>query len=220
MNSPDVLAVLRRRPEWERAVARLRDLVAQQGHDARRHAAGYGRVYQGRRGSMVLDVVTSRRRRYQTRVLPLVARWEADNDEHSLHWLSTHEPALERYGLRPGEADTIATIARNFVAFADDLGMNEDQACQQWANDVAGLEHAFRLDPVAGAVPGIGPAPFAYLRMRSGSDSLKPDFRVAKGLRQLGFQVPTGSTQSSSSRTQLPPKPLLVCWYSTNSSGG
>ena len=65
--------------------------------------------------------------------------------------------------------------------------MNEDQACRRWADDAAGLEHAPDLDPVAGAVRGIGPALFAYLRMRSGSDALKPDVRVAKGLQQLGF---------------------------------
>ena len=57
---------------------------------------------------------------------------------------------------------------------------------------MAGLEHGPRLDPVAGAVPGIGPALFAYLRMRSGSDAIKPDLRVANGLRQLGFHVPSG----------------------------
>jgi hypothetical protein len=106
---------------------------------------------------MVLDVVTSRQRRYQNRVLLLVAHWEADNDEHSMRWLSTHEPAPERYGLRPDEPNTVATVARNMVAFADDLGVNEDQACKQWADEVAGLEHAPRLDPIAGAVPGIGP---------------------------------------------------------------
>lgn len=191
VHSPDVLTVLRRRPEWEPAVSKLRDLVARHGDEARRRAEDYGHFYQDRRGSMVLDVVISRQRRYQSRVLPLVARWEADNDEHSLRWLSAHEPAPERYGLRPGEPKTIVTVAPNMVDLADDLEVNEDQACRQWADDVAGLEHAHRLDPVAGAVPGIGPALFAYLRMRSGSDALKPDLRVAKGLGQLGF--PKGS---------------------------
>jgi hypothetical protein len=141
---------------------------------------------------MVIDVVTSRRRKYLTRVLPLVTQWQADNNEHTLHWLSVHEPAPERYGLRPGEPHTVTAIARNMAAFADDLDVSEDQACRQWATGVAGLEHAFRLDPVAGAISGIGPALFAYLRMRSGADALKPDSRVAKGLRRLGFQVPPG----------------------------
>lgn len=140
---------------------------------------------------MVLDVVRSRQRRYRDRVLPLVSRWEAETDEHTLRWLSTHEPSSERYGLRLGEPSTITAVACNLTVFADELGVGEDEACKQWADGVAGLEHAPRLDPVAGAVSSIGPAPFAYLRMRSGSDALKPDRRVANALRQLGFHVPS-----------------------------
>jgi hypothetical protein len=34
---------------------------------------------------------------------------------------------------------------------------------------------------------------FAYLRMRSGADALKPDLRVARALSKLGFHVPAGS---------------------------
>jgi hypothetical protein len=45
---------------------------------------------------------------------------------------------------------------------------------------------------VAGSVTGIGPALFAYLRMRSGADALKPDLRVVRALRTLGFHVPVG----------------------------
>ena len=37
---------------------------------------------------------------------------------------------------------------------------------------------------------GIGPALFAYMRMRCGADALKPDLRVAAALRELGFGVP------------------------------
>ena len=50
------------------------------------------------------------------------------------------------------------------------------------------LEHAPKLDPVVGGVPGIGPALFAYMRMRCGADALKPDLRVADALRNLGFE--------------------------------
>jgi hypothetical protein len=140
---------------------------------------------------MVLDVVTSRQRNYRQRVLPLVHRWEADNEYHSLRWLSLHEPDPERYGLRRGEPQTITSVARNMAALADDLGLDDDKACKQWADSVAGLEHSPSLDPIAGAIPGIGPALFSYLRMRSGSDALKPDLRVRNGLRHLGFHTPT-----------------------------
>lgn len=168
----------------------LCDLLDQHGDQARSRAQEYGSAYQGRRGSMVLDVVMSRRRRYGQRVLPGVARWESDNGEHSLRWLSLHGLAKADYGLRRGEPETIAMLARNLTAFAEDLGLDEDRACERWATDVAGLEHAPRLDPVVGAVPGVGLALFAYMRMRSGSDAIKPDVRVANGLRQLGFYVP------------------------------
>ena len=91
----------------------------------------------------------------------------------------------------------------------------------QWADGVAALEHAPRLDPVAGAVPGIGPALFAYLRMRCGSDALKPDLRVAKGLRQLGFHVPAGEHAILVvAHAAAAGEPSLVRRYSTNSFGG
>jgi hypothetical protein len=173
-------------------VKALRDLLDQHGERARVQAEHYAGIYEARRGSMVLDVVLSRRRRYQQHVLPLIERWEADNSEHSLRWVSTHEPDRKHYGLRDGEPTTVVTLARNLTAFGDDLGLNEDEACRQWATDVAGLEHAHRLDPVVGSVSGIGPALFAYLRMRSGADALKPDVRVALSLGRLGFDVSGG----------------------------
>jgi len=59
-----------------------------------------------------------------------------------------------------------------------------------WAVGVAELEHAPDLDPYVGAVKGIGPALFAYIRMRCGADALKPDLRVYRALRSFGFKVP------------------------------
>lgn len=48
------------------------------------------------------------------------------------------------------------------------------------------------LDPIVGSVKGVGPALFAYMQMRSGGDAVKPDLRVTRGLRRLGFIVPGG----------------------------
>jgi hypothetical protein len=190
MTHPDSLYVLRGRPEWGSAVRELRALISSHGDEAHRRAEAYGRFYAHRRGSMLLDVVLSRQRRYQQRVLPLVARWETDSEAHSLRWLAAHEPDQKRYGLRSGEPATIAALAGNLVGFVDGRGLSEDEGCLRWARAVVGLEHAPELDPVAGSVPGIGPALFAYLRMRSGADALKPDLRVARALRKLGFHVP------------------------------
>jgi hypothetical protein len=194
MACPDPLDVLHRRPEWGLAVDRLRSLISRHGDEARRRARAYADFYAGRRGSMVLDVVLSRQRRYEERVLRLVDKWEGDSKAYSIRWLAAHEPDQKRYGLRSGEAATAAALASNLVAFADEhgLGDDEDEGCLRWAHGVAGLEHAPGLDPVAGSVKGIGPALFAYLRMRSGADALKPDLRVARALRKLGFPVPAG----------------------------
>jgi hypothetical protein len=120
----------------------------------------------------------------------LVGRWEADSEEHSLRWLALHEPNRERYGLRTGESTTIVAVARNLSSFANKAGVGEDEACRIWADSVAGLEHSPMLDSVVGRVSGIGIALFAYLRMRGGADGLKPDVRVERGLRALGFSVP------------------------------
>jgi len=64
MNSAGPLPVLRRRPEWAPAVDNLHDLLSKHGDAALLRVEDYGRLYQGRRGSMLVDVVTSRQRRY------------------------------------------------------------------------------------------------------------------------------------------------------------
>ena len=58
-------------PQWTGAMARLDRLVDRHGAEASREAAGYAARYQGQRASMVFDVVASRQRRYEARVLPM-----------------------------------------------------------------------------------------------------------------------------------------------------
>ena len=189
----DELRLLRQHPGWAGAVARLTALAQTRGAEARAAAQQYPEVYAGRRGSMVLDVVASRQRRYVSRVLPLVTRWQAAHPPGSLAALAESPPDALSYGLQPSEPLTMRTVARNLLDLAERLHLKEDQACRSWADSVRGLEHASTLDPVVGAVPGIGPALFAYLRMRCGADALKPDLRVARALRELGFTVPGDS---------------------------
>jgi len=186
----DDLLVLRQRPEWPHAVEQLRKLAAERGAQARSDARDYGQRYAGRRGAMVIDVVASRQRRYTQRVLPLVQRWEHDHRPPTLRTLAERRPDAATYGLQPAETRTMQTIAQNLVQLAGRLQLDEEQTCRQWADSVRGLEHAHTLDPVVGGVSGIGPALFAYLRMRCGADALKPDRRVADALRKLGFDVP------------------------------
>lgn len=188
MVSPE-LVVLRQRPEWSRAIGNLKALADAHGAKAKADAKQYASVYANRRGSMVFDVVASRRRKYTSRVLPTVRRWEDKHSGGSLTALANHAPDAKTYGLRPAEPGTMQTIARNLLELTATLNADEDLTCRKWAESVRGLEHAHDLDPVVGAVPGIGPALFAYMRMRCGADAIKPDARVSRALRALGFTV-------------------------------
>ena len=185
----NVLAVIRKRPGWAEAVERLRDLAATRGDGPSRAAKAYRTIYQGRRGAMVFDVVVSRQRKYQSVVLPRVEKWETGG-EPTLARLARDGVEAAEFGLQRTEPVTLQTVATNLLSFCRAEGLAEDAGCQAWADRVQGLEHAPKLDPIVGGVSGIGPALFAYMRMRCGADALKPDLRVARALRDLGFEVP------------------------------
>jgi len=119
---------------------------------------------------MVFDVVASRQRRYEQRVLPMVERFARSDPARSLHALATCGPQAS--GLRNGEAETMQEDEAALVRFGQDHGLADDDAiAREWALSVADLEHAHDLDPYVGGCKGIGTALFAYLRMRSGADA-------------------------------------------------
>jgi hypothetical protein len=188
------LKLLRRQPAWDTAVANLRTLHGAHGEDAQRNAEDYAAVYSGCRGAMIVDVVASRQRRYVTRVKETVAKWRAENDEHTISWLAEHPLEHAQYGLAAAEVDTIHSVALSMGNFMAEQGLSgpdgEDEACRRWADGCGPFDHAPRLDPIVGAVEGIGIALFAYMRMRSDSDAIKPDVRVRKALHNLEFSVP------------------------------
>lgn len=190
MATSEMLALLRKREGWTEAVAMLNDLAQQKGEGARGAAKVYANVYEGRRGAMVFDVVASRQRKYKTKVLPLVSRWEAAVSAPTLRAMASSPLEAKDYGLTSGEPTTMRTVAANLLELAEDGGMSDDEACRLWAEGVGGLQHAHNLDPVVGSVSGIGPALFAYMRMRCGANALKPDVRVIGALRGLGFSTP------------------------------
>ncbi|SFT09063.1 hypothetical protein [Halostagnicola kamekurae] len=66
---------------------------------------------------------------------------------------------------------------------------------QTWAESAD--PEQYRSDPV-GAVHGIGPATFQYLRMISGADTVKPDIQVEKFITELEKEHPKFSLDSSS----------------------
>ena len=179
---------------WADGVGNLRKIADAHGAEAEADAEGYASVYDARRGAMVVDVVASRQRTYTTRVKRIVADWEGANEQHTISWLAEHPLNAVQFGLSDAEVVTIHNVARNlrdFAANAQLLGPHgEDAACRLWADECGELEHAPRLDPIVGTVKGIGLALFAYMRMRSGADAIKPDVRVTKALRKLGFVVP------------------------------
>lgn len=183
----EFLAVLRKRDGWEDGVANLKVLAERKGEDARRAAEHYANVYEGRRGAMVFDVVVSRQRNYMKRVRSLVSKWEGAAPEPTLVGMVSTRLEASEYGLKASEPSTMQAVATNLLSFARETGVSEDEACRLWAEGVDGLQHAHEIDPIVGSVPGIGPALFAYIRMRCGANALKPDVRVKDALRGLGF---------------------------------
>ncbi|MBM0226525.1 MULTISPECIES: hypothetical protein [Micromonospora] len=138
---------------------------------------------------MVLDVVMSRQRGYETRVLPAVRPFTENG--FTLRDLVASPPDRAQLGLMAGEQATMVGVAEGLLAFARDEGIDdEDEACREWAKRAAGLAHAFRCEERVGGVKGIGLALFCYLQMRSGGDGVKPDGRVRASLRGQGFPCP------------------------------
>lgn len=121
----------------------------------------------------------------------MVRRFRETPQSASLAALAAEGPVGD-FGLRAGEADSIRGVAAGLSRYAEERAQGDDDGCRGWAWEVAPLEHAHRLDPYVGVIGGIGPALFAYARMRCGADALKPDLRVRAAFRRLGFTVPNG----------------------------
>lgn len=190
-----LLASARQLPWWPAARDNLAALWASNGASARREtlARAYRSVYAGNRAAMVVDVVVSRQRHYTTRVVALVRSFQA-SQVTSLSDLAAIG-TVPVGGLRGGESDTIVGVAAGLVAWnqARPTAASDDETLvSEWAAYAAPFDVAPRLDPFVGRVKGIGPALFAYLRMRSGGDAIKPDGRVRDRLKQLGFEPPAG----------------------------
>lgn len=176
-------------PWWPGAIERLWDLHSRRGEQAQERAASFASKYEGKRAAMVFDAVASSQRQYAVRVEPMLKRFSASDAAKSLAAFAEEGPG-EGHGLRDGEAETMKGVARGLLAFSDRNGLDDDEGTRRWAESVARFEHAPKLEAYVGSVKGIGIALFAYLRMLSGADALKPDSRVHEALNLLGFQVP------------------------------
>jgi hypothetical protein len=186
----EVLELLRRRPEPHDGIATIRRLNETAGQQARADAEAYAAVYEGQRAPMVFDVVASRQRRYTNRVVPLVARFSETPASASLEALAADGPG-DGWGLKSTETETIRLVAAGLLRFAGDHDCDgDDVTVRLWADRTLPVVDAHDLDPYVGSVSGIGLALFAYMRVRSGGDGIKPDIRVRRGLTNAGFQVP------------------------------
>ena len=145
-------------------------------------ALEYGNVYKGARGLMVVDVVASRQRRYDSYVVAkLLPKYKDKAKDLSLSALATKPPNW--LPLRDGEAETMVSIARALLDYGESKRIkDEDSIVYSWANDENAMQ--IILD-----IKGIGPALLQYLRMRCGADSLKVDVRVMEELATLGIPV-------------------------------
>jgi hypothetical protein len=139
---------------------------------------------------MVFDVVMSRQRKYG-RVRQFVAEFDQRSCSRSLAELADDGPG-GGMSMRAKEPATIQQVAEGLARYCYERGLDEDQGVLRWAEEVEPVRLAPRLDPYVGSASGIGAALFAYCRMRSGADAIKPDVRVRSRLNQLGFEVPGG----------------------------
>jgi hypothetical protein len=188
-SSPLLAYLQHQQPRWTAAVDALAAQYAERREQVERQVDQYANVYAGQRAAMVYDVVASRQRRYLERVQPLVKVFAARPAAESLAALAEHGPG-PGLSLMAAETRTVQAVADGLRRYCAEHQLDDDAGVAAWAAETEAVRFAPRLDPYVGAVSGVGPALFAYLRMRSGADGLKPDGRVRLQLRQAGFVVP------------------------------
>jgi hypothetical protein len=191
MTPSPLLAALRTRPGWDVAIAELRRFWEERYLGVEIDVAAYSAVYSGRRAAMVFDVVASRQRDYLRKVRALVATFEQRPAAASLAALASNGPGAG-LSLIAEETITIKQVAAGLQRYCEDRQLNDDHGVAHWAVSTEPLRFAPRLDSYVGSVSGIGVALFAYLRMRSGADAIKPDLRVRRSLAGMGFSIPPG----------------------------
>lgn len=194
MAAGELLASLRRRSDWPPAVFQLRALVGERRAAVDERVAGYASRYKGHRAAMVVDVVLSQQRDYQNFVRRTVEEWRAFHADMTLEELGAKGPgALPRLrrNIRADDAKTIRDVATGLATYCAEVDLDEDAGCKRWAEEVEPLRLLPEIEPRVGAVRGIGLALFAYARMRSGADALKPDGHIRAALRKAGIVLPS-----------------------------
>jgi hypothetical protein len=158
---------------------------------AQKLAAAYASRYNNRRGAMVVDVVASAARNYDRVEQTIVPGFERlAHNKPTLEALAKADPAqLKALGLRASEPNTMVEVAKGLIQFGSERSITGDDAiCRAWGEYAEEWRRTPKLDPYVG-VKGIGIALYAYLRMRSGADAIKPDVWVARLLQQYGATI-------------------------------
>lgn len=168
-------------PGIENAISEIKKVLVDN-PDVKNDAWALPRLYVGKRGLMVVDVVASRQRMYEKYVKPtLLPTYERKAKDLSLASLSETAPTWMK--LRNGEAVVMMEVAQHILGYGETIGTTtEDELCKVWADDIKFSSQV--LD-----IKGIGPALYQYLRMLCGADTLKSDLRVKRGLEKLGLPV-------------------------------
>ena len=121
----DLRSLLHKREGWLAALNRLAAFCDLHGEQAGSNAAEFANLYHGERASMVFDVVASRRRQYEERVLPWVASFRRSLAARSLSTLANMGPP-DTFTLRPGEAQTIREVAGGLVRYGVENSLRDD----------------------------------------------------------------------------------------------
>ena len=137
---------------------------------------------------MVVDVVSSAWRNYDRVEKHIVPAFEKSVRTPDLKSLAKGIPNIP--GLRGGEAVAMQEAAAGLLRFAKEkrpTTLNDDEKIvKAWAKYAEPFRFTTKSEPYVGSVKKIGPALFAYLRMRAGADAIKADVWVARVLEEHG----------------------------------
>jgi hypothetical protein len=137
---------------------------------------------------MVVDVVSSAWRNYDRVEKHIVPAFEKSVRTPDLKSLAKGIPNIP--GLRGGEAVAMQEAAAGLLRFAKEkrpATLNDDEKIvKAWAKYAEPFRYNTKSEPYVGSVKKIGPALFAYLRMRAGADAIKADVWVARVLEEHG----------------------------------
>lgn len=180
----------------ERAAAQVADLSRTNPHLLTK-ASGLSEMYAGKRALMVIDVVTSRQRHYESQVKKILTRYEEQSSDLSLSFLAANPPAW--LALKQREPETISRVAQTLLDFGNAMNIvGDDEIALAWSQLPSGDRPGQVPDPWVEkilAIWGIGEVLMQYLRLLCGADTLKVDVRIVQRLEHLGVPVDLFTTK-------------------------